>query len=323
MNDSCVDCPTYTFTALNACVLVIYILLMIFIVGGNILTIIAIVKTEVLRTVANVYVTLLAFSDIIAGLALPLQMVYEFPEGRHELDENKSLCLGRHVVFFFSISLSLCSIVVIAFDRAVFIGFPYVYNRIATCKQAVIVACICMIIAVVDGTVTLYDNNWQPYESCTVETVLSWRYQLYGQVIPIMICFFLAGACYGYIFYIAKKHQKSIMSVQKNAKVANDMQIIKVLFLIYGIFLLCWMPVILYIILVRFFEIPVLVLNITLPIAVLNSGMNFIIYAVKNKDYRKAFKEILHLDCTLKRTAKVTPQKTNDIATATSDNKMN
>ncbi|XP_055958231.1 uncharacterized protein LOC130013562 [Patella vulgata] len=48
-----------------------------------------------------------------------------------------------------------------------------------------------------------------------------------------------------------------------------------------------------------------------------NSGMNFIIYAVKNKDYRKAFKEILHLDCTLKRTAKVTSRKTNDIVIET------
>ncbi|ESO99346.1 hypothetical protein LOTGIDRAFT_158431 [Lottia gigantea] len=306
MNSTCDSCKTYTFEITNIIFVVVYTFLFIFICGGNLMTIIAIWKTDALRSVSNCYVALLAFSDFIAGLLLPYQMLFEFPEGRRLLDTVMELCLWRNVTFFVSVNLSICSIVVIAFDRAVFIGRPFLYQRIATYNQAAIVTCICLAIAVIDGTVCLYDNRWVPNGECRAELVLSKEFRLYGQIVPVMICFVLGGSCYGYIFYVAKQQQKSLQKAHHQT-IINDLKIIKVLFLVYGIFLMCWLPVVICVTISIPSDLPYIALDITLPIAILNSGMNFMVYAVKNKDFRKAFKGMLCYCCKRNEITKIAP----------------
>ncbi|KAK6171424.1 hypothetical protein SNE40_019617 [Patella caerulea] len=285
----------YVFITIN-------VVLCIFICSGNVLTIIAVLRTPVLRTVPNMYVTSLAVADFLAGAVIPLQILIFIPSVKYIINDIKYLCLFRHVTFFVSVSMSVASMVAIAFDRAVYIGYPLRYKQLATTKRTWMVIVCMWISSLVIGTMPLYYNNWKPCIECSIFRVLKMEYQVYIQTSLFVVSCILTACCYGNILRIARQQQRQILEQTapqcSKPQLAQDLKLVKLFGLVFGVFFICYLPAIVSVTAGHLgVYVPQMVTNITVPILVLNSGMNFVVYAVKNKDFRRAFVKMI---CTKK-----------------------
>ncbi|KAK6174208.1 hypothetical protein SNE40_017527 [Patella caerulea] len=74
MSTNCTNITTSSPSGLEVIVFpILYIVLCLFICGGNMLTIVAVCKTEVLGTIPNMFVVSLAIADLmIGGLVIPM-----------------------------------------------------------------------------------------------------------------------------------------------------------------------------------------------------------------------------------------------------------
>ncbi|KAK6171425.1 hypothetical protein SNE40_019618 [Patella caerulea] len=279
----------YVFIAIN-------VVLTIFICSGNFLTIIAVWRTPVLRTVPNMYVTSLAVADFIAGAVILLQVPIFIPSVKHIVSDIKYLCLFRHVTFFVSVSMSVVSMVAIAFDRTIYISCPLRYMQLATTKRTWMVIVCMWIFSLLIGTMPFYYNNWKPCMNCSIFRVLKMEYQVYIQTSLFAFFCILTACCYGNILRIARRQQRQILEQTTRSRqshkpqLAQDLKLVKLFGLVFGVFFICYLPAIISVAGGHLgIYVPQMVTNITVPILVLNSGMNFVVYAVKNKDFRRAF----------------------------------
>ncbi|ESP01371.1 hypothetical protein LOTGIDRAFT_157548 [Lottia gigantea] len=282
----------------NIFFIIINIILMVFICPGNILTIVAVWRTPILRTVPNMYVVSLAVADLLAGMVLPMQILNFIPALKTTLSVSKYFCLFRHVTFFVSVTASVISMVNIAFDRAFYIGYPFKYEMYSTAVKTGCFITFTWTFSALLGSIPLYSNNWTPCSNCNIFTVLTKQYQVDILGTSFIVCCILTILCYGYILRIAKQQQSKItefeMEPSKHRAKEKDLRLVKQFCLVFGIFFVCWIPAFLSVIIGHHGGyVPPIVTNIVVPIAILNSGMNFIVYAVKNKEFRHAFAKML------------------------------
>ncbi|ESP01368.1 hypothetical protein LOTGIDRAFT_111898 [Lottia gigantea] len=267
--------------------------MIIFICFGNILTILAVWRTSILRTVPNMYVVSLAVADlIVGGITLPVQIILSLPPFSLLLDEDKYFCLFQMVIYFVSVTTSVFSMGVIAVDRALYIGYPLHYNRFSTEKTAKVIIAGTWTASLMISIAPFYYNTWRECQVCFSFFVIPMEYQLYVQVGSIILVIILTSICYGYILYIARSKQG------RSAGWEADMKLVKIFLMVFGLFIGCWTPLLslvfdgyinqekkeLYH--STFFE-------TSFCLSVLNSGMNFLVYSVKNMDFRKAIRDIL------------------------------
>ncbi|XP_050392580.1 adenosine receptor A3 [Patella vulgata] len=281
----------YVFITIN-------VVLIIFICSGNVLTIIAVLRTPVLQTVPNMYVTSLAVADLLAGAVLPLQILIFIPSAKHIVNDIKYLCLFRHVTFFVSVSMSVASMMAIAVDRALYISYPLRYEQLPTTQRTWMVIVCMWIFSLLIGTMPLYYNNWEPCIECSIFRVLKMEYQVYIQTSLFVGSCILTACCYGSILRIARRQQRHILkqtaSQSSKPQLAKDLKLVKLFVLVFGVFFICYLPAVISVAAGHLgVYVPQMVTNITVPILVLNSGMNFVVYAVKNKDFRRAFVKMI------------------------------
>ena len=77
------------------------------------------------------------------------------------------------------------------------------------------------------------------------------------------------------------------------AALDSERKFTRMLILVLGVFTLCWVPFIIILLLRLHGKVSQLLYLVAYCFAYLNSGMNFIIYAIANDKYRAAFKKIL------------------------------
>ncbi|XP_067671422.1 adenosine receptor A3-like [Haliotis asinina] len=283
----------------NAVVIVIQMLIATVIIGGNILTILAVKRTPRLHTVPNMYVVSLAVADLIVGLVLPFYAMKMFPGLENLYNENKYLCLSHPVLLIVSAGSSIVSMVLISVDRLIYIVCPLRYEHIATARRARIIIGTTWCICIFYGTLPLYYNTWSREKPCELFNILHMEYQLYGQVTIFCGCCVVAGACYGYIFKISYHHRKAMLDVTRQSfdtdtravvsTFKREWPMIKMFVLVFGVFFVCWCPAIVGIVLGTTVGIKVTTMNLLVLFCMLNSGMNVIIYGVKNQDFRRAY----------------------------------
>ncbi|KAK6171423.1 hypothetical protein SNE40_019616 [Patella caerulea] len=298
MNASCSNCSSsVSAMSIHSVVMVLAeMLIMVVICCGNLLTILAVWRTKKLQTIPNQYIISLACADFLAGLILPYQAAVHFPGVQKTLDNNKYLCLCRHVAFFVSLGQTIQCITVIAIDRALYIGFPMKYQRIASIFRARVIIIWTWISAIFLGTLPLYVNNWNLGRGCHYTLVIPYYYQTYIQTTIFVVFSIINALCYGYIFHVAKKHQEAInkqLASVDATRQATNMKAVKMFLTVFGIFFICLSPGILAQNLGHTIGLPNGVVDVAILLAVLNSGMNFFIYAVKNTDFRRAFANML------------------------------
>ncbi|XP_052767853.1 D(2) dopamine receptor-like [Mya arenaria] len=272
-------------------------LLMVLIVLGNSLVLAAICRFQVLQDVTGVFVANLAVSDLIIGVTQPFQTVFFFLP---DLEMNKTACIMRYLVITFACNASIYSLVCTVIDRYIAIKYPFTYHELMTKTTAY-----CMVVAIwtVDfmfQCIPLFGvNNYDQAPFCLYELVMNKWYRLFNFTSGLFFafCMFLI---YVHVYLIVRKHVTQIESevtaearaLLKRTKQMNSAVAVVVLF-----FHISWLP---------FFFIQmtmldaadvtrdkVMVANFLVFLGIINSVVNPIVYAWKNKRYRRAFKKLL------------------------------
>ncbi|XP_041364148.1 adenosine receptor A3-like [Gigantopelta aegis] len=280
--------------------MVFEVILMAFICTVNSLTLIVVSLNRSLWTVPNMYIISLAVADLLSGLSLAYQMVFHIPGIKLEFDQNKYLCLFRHVLFFVMLGASILNMVLIAIDRWACITFPFAYERLATIPKAGILIGLTWIFAIFLGSIPLYVNHWKTDVRCRFFKVLTMEYQTYTQGGFFVVCSIIIAACYAHIFHTANRERKAILHItmithtltheRRRAKFKRDWELVVMFSVVFGVFFLCCTPAFIFIIITYTAGVSESVNSFTIPLLVMNSGMNFIIYVVKNSQFRRALK---------------------------------
>ncbi|XP_041364153.1 adenosine receptor A2a-like [Gigantopelta aegis] len=276
------------------------VILMVFICTVNTLTLIVVCLNRNLWTIHNMYIISLAVADLLTGLSLAYQIVFHIPEIKALLDQNKYLCLCRHVVFFIMIMASVTNMVLIAVDRWACIAYPFKYEHLATIPKAGVLIAISWIIGIILGAVPLFLNNWDLRYGCLFFKVLTMEYQVYCQGGTFLLCSIIIAACYCRIFCIAKRQRNSINTIttasnvgtseRRMTKLKKDSELVMMFCVVFVVFFLCSAPAFIFVVVSYTAGVSKSVNSFTVPIITINSGMNFFIYVVKNLQFRAALK---------------------------------
>lgn len=101
--------------------------LLVFIVGGNILTILAVRFSRRLRTIiSNLFVLSLAISDMVVGFTLPYHLAFYMGSN---LGNDRGWCLLRFFLIILACCVSIWNLIAIAVDRYIAIVYPLHYSR--------------------------------------------------------------------------------------------------------------------------------------------------------------------------------------------------
>ncbi|XP_017849980.1 histamine H2 receptor, partial [Drosophila busckii] len=282
--------------------LIINALLFAFILGGNILTIIAVRTCRNLRSViSNLFILSLAVSDFIVGIALPYHVVFYMGIGL-QLGRLRAYCLLRFFLFICACCVSILTLISIAIDRYIAVMYALHYRRYMTRRMAYLIISGNWCVGALVALIPIFWNKWTEAQGCEFDEVLLPWY-VAGIITPGFIVIWLCML----VFYwrimreASKQAQRLQQSVVYNANSSGrsmlhpDWKSVQIVVFIMGCFTLCWLPYFGVAIaqLLRACRSNSMIYKIAFSLAIANSALNPIIYSWKNAGFRRAFAQTL------------------------------
>ncbi|CAH1158838.1 unnamed protein product [Phyllotreta striolata] len=256
---------------------------------GNVLTLFAILLSKKLSSMmANYFVFSLAVSDLMVGLSLPYHMLF------YTLDDFGSLkyaCLLRFVLISFASSSSICNLLFIAMDRYLAIVYPLHYARFMVKNRAVSLIAVGWAMSFTTAFVPIIWNEWKEGVSCEIVNVFPSNFLQFILLPMFSLVWTTMLLLYTRICQEASGQQKKI-AVSGNLHQTKSFQMTLV---ILGCFTICWLPYFIIVIYIRTTknDETATLYEVFFNLAMANSCMNPLIYAWKNRTFRKAFLALL------------------------------
>ncbi|KAH9500527.1 hypothetical protein Btru_072158 [Bulinus truncatus] len=280
------------------------------IIGGNTMTLVAIKRVPSLQTKSNSFVASLAAADLNIGVALIPYGLWLTPGIRELLDRSLHICILLISTASSAILVSILNMTLVALDRLVFIDQPFFYQRAVTGRLIAVLIFLSWVAGLTFG-----NSQWLIFApqtfppQCVVTEVLPEVYYKYAApwfyFVPCVVIF----AIYIKITMVAKKQRKAIAKLtvshvtpeqyagqRKTAKLnEKNWKGVKMMMTVFGVFFVAWTP--------RFLlyafsgdylnkHLPAIVFDLALLLGLLNSGVNFLVYPLHNKEFRKVFRQI-------------------------------
>ncbi|XP_060934411.1 sphingosine 1-phosphate receptor 4 [Limanda limanda] len=269
----------------------------IFIILENLLVLVAVIS-RIRRSRRWVYVCIanITLSDLLTGAAYLVNICLS---GSQTFRLSPALWLFREGLLFVALAASIFSLLLIAVERytAMMKPLPQKSARKAYYRIYGLVV-LCWVLASVVGFLPLLGWNCvcSLDECSTLLPLYSKSYILFSLLIFFIILLAI-GVLYGAIY--CHVHRSSQVGPQRSRK--RSLALLKTVITIVGVFMLCWGPLFL-LLLVDFFCASrkcalLLSADYFISLAVLNSGLNPIIYALGSSDMRKAIAELLCCCC--------------------------
>ena len=275
---------------------VIYIAIVVPTVIGNGLIILSIVRYKFLRTKMHILIGNLAVSDLMVGLLLiPFDLVGDFVG----LNHNKIYCISKLCLFVVSLGGSCCSLLFISIERLITIAYPFARRHLFTKRRLFILLIIGWIYVIGTSSPPLF--GWNTYIEnqtiCDSDEIYTRGYQYWIniQFAVVLVCNIVL---YAIVMKIAMKTAKCTQLRGGNiihTRSEKDLQKVKMMMIILGIFIICWGSYAVIVIVLIFYDIPNVRMarKFALMPGVLNSALNWLVYGFTNKTFRTAFKAIV------------------------------
>ncbi|XP_067853680.1 melanocyte-stimulating hormone receptor [Heptranchias perlo] len=257
----------------------------------NILVIIAIIKNQNLHSPMHYFICCLAVADMLVSVSNGIETIVLI------LMEREVLIFPNYILKQIDnlIDMMICSSMIsslsflgaIAADRYITIIYALRYHTIMTTRRAAIIIVGIWVVSCISSTMFII-------------------YSEKSAVIICLISFFFAmliimGALYLHMFTLAQIHVKKIMAQHKKraAHQATNMKGAITLTILLGLFLICWSPFFLHLLLIIICPNNPYCLcftshfNMFLILIICNSVIDPIIYAFRNQELYKTLKELV------------------------------
>ncbi|KAI8783783.1 trace amine-associated receptor 7b [Biomphalaria glabrata] len=295
------------------------------IIFGNTATLVSIKRSLSLQTKSNAFVASLAVADLTVGFGLISYGLWLAPGTRELVNKDLSVCIFLLSTAFSAIVVSILNMLLVAIDRLVFIDHPFFYMRVVTNKliAASIIVSWMVGLSVGNSQWFIYKHIYPP--QCVATIILP---EIYFKYTAPWFYFVPCFAIFGIYIKIARtaKRQREAIAKQtvagtfhftsahqrKTAK-SNEKswKAAKMMMTVFGVFFLSWTPrFVLYAIASDEVNntVPGVVFDLFLLLGLLNSGVNFLVYPLHNREFRKVFRQIF---CSCLRPSTVVPAKSS------------
>ncbi|KAJ8291076.1 hypothetical protein GJAV_G00021110 [Gymnothorax javanicus] len=257
----------------------------------NVLVIAAIIKNKNLHSPMYFFVCSLAVADMLVSVSNAWEtiVIYLLNNGQLVVEDHfiRQMDNVFDSMICISVVASMCSLLAIAVDRYVTIFYALRYHNIMTTRRASLII----------------GGIWTFCTGCGIVFIV------YSETKPVVVClvamFFtmlvLMASLYSHMFLLARSHVKRIVALSgcKSVHQQTSMKGAITLSILLGIFVVCWAPFFLHLILViscprnRYCVCFMSYFNVYLVLIMCNSVIDPLIYAFRSQEMRKTFKEIL------------------------------
>lgn len=255
----------------------------------NILVILAIIKNRNLHSPMYYFICCLAVSDTLVSVSNVVETIFMLLHDHGLLDLHPGML--RHldnvidVMICSSVVSSLSFLCTIAADRYITIFYALRYHSIMTTQRAV------TIIAVV-------------WLASITASILFIVYHTDNAVIVCLVTFFFItlifnAVLYLHMFLLAHIHSRRIMAFNKSRRQTTSMKGAITLTILLGVFILCWGPFFLHLILILTCPTSTVCncffrnFNLFLILIICNSLIDPLIYAYRSQELRKTLRELV------------------------------
>ena len=252
---------------------------------GNVLVILAVLKSPSLRSVSDFIISSLAFSDFtVCFIYLPL-LIYRYNHFTSQAtQQGSSFSVTKSFFGHCSLIASVTNMFAVTVDRVIAIRFPFKYLGIMTSNTAYMIIAIVWLISLTTG-------------------VLSTQ-EMFSKIILRGYCIVLllsTMSLYAYIFVIAKTQENKVqaMNTSTTRQLKTDKKAAKTIFIVVGIYALCWVPLLLLPAIVNPSQKPLLFMEVLPWVQVVlasNSALNPYVYCMRNHKYRRQFGKVLRIN---------------------------
>lgn len=268
-----------------------YVLLALFVIIGNILVIVAFKFNSRLRTTNNTFLVGLAVSDLLVGLiSIPLWIYFSTCQQHSTCVEGVELITFYSTVDIFSGCASVLQLTAISIERYLAITRPINHRSYSMWIYYLMIAAAWFFAFVMASLYPLQFNNWQkPYSIVLVTTCFA---------IPSLVILIV----YAIILRTARGTIRSrVRPAQvKNRPAQNETKIAVTIALIIGLFVIAWLPFFVVNMLAEFcmgclppYPNILRLVRFVKWMHYSNSMVNPLVYAYRNGEMRKTFKQLL------------------------------
>lgn len=269
----------------------------IFIILENFLVLVAVIS-RIRHSRRWVYVCIanITLSDLLTGAAYLVNICMS---GSQTFRLTPALWLFREGMLFVALAASIFSLLLIAVERYTTMMQPLQQKSTRKTYYRIYgLVALCWAFALVIGFLPLLGWNCVcSVDGCSTLLPLYSKTYIFFSLLIFFLILLAIGVLYGAIY--CHVHKSARLAPQRSRK--RSLALLKTVITIVGVFMLCWGPLFL-LLLVDFFCVSrqcalLFSADYFISLAVLNSGLNPIIYALGSSDMRKAIAELLCCCC--------------------------
>lgn len=275
----------------------VFLFFSIFIILENLLVLVAVIS-RIRHSRRWVYVCIanITLSDLLTGAAYVVNICLS---GSQTFRLTPALWLFREGMLFVVLAASIFSLLLIAVERYTTMMKPLPQKSARKSYYRIFgLVALCWGLALVIGFLPLLGWNCVcSLDGCSTLLPLYSKTYIFFSLIIFFLILLAIGVLYGAIY--CHVHKSAHLGPQRSRK--RSLALLKTVITIVGVFMLCWGPLFL-LLLVDFFCVSrqcalLFSADFCISVAVLNSGLNPIIYALGSSDMRKAIAELLCCCC--------------------------
>ncbi|XP_026161247.1 sphingosine 1-phosphate receptor 4 [Mastacembelus armatus] len=275
----------------------VFLFFSVFIIVENFLVLVAVIS-RIRHSRRWVYVCIanITLSDLLTGTAYLVNICMS---GSKTFHLTPALWLFREGMLFVALAASIFSLLLIAMERYTTMMKPLPQKSARKTYYRIYgLVALCWVLALVIGFLPLLGWNCVcSLDGCSTLLPLYSKSYIFFSLFIFFLILLAIGVLYGAIYCHVQKSAR--LGPQRSRK--RSIALLKTVITIVGVFMLCWGPLFL-LLLVDFFcgsrQCALLFsADYFISLAVLNSGLNPIIYALGSSEMRKAIAELLCCCC--------------------------